>query len=80
MPKRELTGTVVSKSGNKSVVVRVDRRFLHPIYKKTIVRSKKYHAHDEKNAFKEGDTVRIRESRPYSKLKSWEVLETAGKG
>ena len=80
MPKREMTGTVVSKSGDKTVVVRVDRRILHPLYKKTIVRSKKFHAHDEKNTFKAGDTVRIRESRPFSKLKTWEVLGAVGKG
>ena len=74
MPRRVLEGTVVSDKGDKTVVVRVERRVMHPIYKKFIVRSKKYHAHDEQNQFKVGDMVRIQECRPISKLKSWEVI------
>ena len=79
MPKRQLQGVVVSDKQAKTVVVRVDRRFTHPIYKKTIRRSKNYHAHDEKGEFKVGDVVRIQECRPLSKLKTWEVLERVGK-
>ncbi|MBN8981630.1 MAG: 30S ribosomal protein S17 [Pseudomonadota bacterium] len=75
MPKRTLQGVVVSDKQDKTVVVRVDRRFTHPIYKKTIRRSKNYHAHDEKNEFKAGDTVRIEESKPLSKLKRWIVIQ-----
>ena len=74
MPKRTLQGVVVSDKQDKTVVVRVDRRFTHPIYKKTIRRSKNYHAHDENNQFKAGDMVRIEESKPLSKLKRWAVL------
>ncbi len=74
MPKRTLQGVVVSDKQDKTVVVRVDRRFTHPIYKKTIRRSKNYHAHDENNQFKAGDQVRIEESKPLSKLKRWTVL------
>ena len=74
MPKRVLQGTVVSDKGEKTVVVKVERAFKHPLYGKTIRRSKKYHAHDEGNAFKEGQKVSIVESRPYSKLKTWEVV------
>ena len=80
MPKRTLQGVVVSDKQAKTVVVRVDRRFAHATMKKTISRSKKYHAHDEANVFKGkvGEIVRIRECRPLSKTKSWEVLvETA---
>lgn len=78
MPKRVLQGKVVSDKNDKTVVVLVERRFLHPLYKKTVRRSKKYHAHDESNSFKVGDVVRIQECRPLSKLKSWEVIsETA---
>ena len=77
MPKRIFSGQVVSKSGDKTVVVRVDRRVMHPIYKKFITRSKKFHAHDEKNVYKVGDSVRIQECRPRSKLKTWEVVEDA---
>ena len=77
MPKRIFSGQVVSKSGDKTVVVRVDRRVMHPIYKKFITRSKKFHAHDERNAHKVGDSVRIQECRPLSKLKTWEVVEDA---
>ena len=74
MPKRTLQGVVVSDKQQKTVVVRVDRRFTHPIYKKTIRRSKNYHAHDESNEFKPGDTVWIEESTPISKLKRWTVV------
>lgn len=74
MPRRVLQGVVVSDSGEKTIVVRVERRVMHPLYKKTIRRSKRYHAHDEANQFKVGDTVRIRECRPISRLKRWEVV------
>ncbi len=74
MPKRILQGVVVSDKMDKTVVVKVERRVMHPIYKKFIRRSKKYAAHDETNQFKIGDVVRIRECRPLSKTKSWEVL------
>lgn len=74
MPKRILQGVVVSDKMDKTVVVSVERRVMHPIYKKFIRRSKKYHAHDEDNTFKAGDTVRIRECRPLSKTKNWEVI------
>jgi small subunit ribosomal protein S17 len=74
MPKRVLQGTVVSNKGEKTVVVKVERAYLHPLFKKTIRRSKKYHAHDEKNAHKVGDAVRIQECPPKSKLKRWEVV------
>jgi small subunit ribosomal protein S17 len=74
MPKRTLQGVVVSDKQAKTVVVRVDRRFTHPIYKKTIRQSKNYHAHDEDNSFKPGDTVWIEESKPISKLKRWTVV------
>jgi len=73
MPKRILQGTVVSDKGEKTVVVKIERSFLHPLLKKTIRRTKKYHAHDEENAHKVGDTVRIIECAPKSKLKRWEV-------
>lgn len=75
MPKRILQGVVVSDKGDKTVVVRVERRVIHPIYKKFIRRSKRYHAHDEMNKFKVGDSVRIQECRPISKLKSWKVVD-----
>jgi small subunit ribosomal protein S17 len=78
MPKRVLTGTVVSDKGDKTVVVRVERRVKHPLYGKIIKLSKKYHAHDEGNAFKSGEQVRIQECAPVSKLKSWTVLERVG--
>jgi small subunit ribosomal protein S17 len=74
MPKRVLTGVVVSDKNNKTVVVEVERRFTHPLLKKTVRRSKKYHAHDEANAYKVGDVVRIEESAPISKNKRWVVL------
>lgn len=78
MPKRVLQGVVVSDKNAKTVVVKVERRFTHPVMGKTVRRSKKYHAHDESGAFKVGDVVRIRECRPISKLKSWEVVGRAG--
>ena len=73
MPKRILQGTVVSDKGEKTIVVKVERTYLHPLFKKTVRRSKKYHAHDETNAVKVGEMVRIRECPPKSKLKRWEV-------
>jgi small subunit ribosomal protein S17 len=78
MPKRILTGTVVSDKADKTVVVRVERRVKHPLYGKIIKLSKKYHAHDEGNAFKAGEQVRIQECAPMSKLKTWEVLDRIG--
>ncbi|MBB5704761.1 30S ribosomal protein S17 [Sphingopyxis panaciterrulae] len=75
MPKRVLTGTVVSDKGDKTVVVKVERKVKHPLYGKIIRRSKKYHAHDEDNSIKAGETVRIEETKPYSKLKTWKVLD-----
>ena len=74
MPKRILTGTVVSSKTNKTIVVKVTRRVQHKLYKKIISQSKKYHAHDENNSFKVGDIVKIIESKPISKLKSWTVI------
>ena len=74
MPKRILTGTVVSSNSNKTIVVKVTRRVKHKLYKKIITRSKNYHVHDEENFFKVGDNVKIIESRPISKLKRWEVI------
>ena len=74
MPKRILTGTVVSSNTNKTIVVKVVRRVQHKLYKKIISQSKKYHAHDENNSFKVGDIVKIIESKPISKLKSWTVV------
>lgn len=74
MPKRILQGTVVSDRSDKTVVVRVDRRFTHPLLKKTVRRSKKYHAHDAENRYKVGDVVRIQECPPMSKSKHWVVL------
>ena len=79
MPKRVLQGEVVSDKNAKTVVVKVERRFTHPVMGKTVRRSKKYHAHDEKGEFKAGDVVRIRECKPLSKLKSWEVVERVQK-
>ncbi len=74
MPKRVLQGVVVSDKQDKTVVVKVERRFTHPVLKKTVRRTKNYHAHDEGNAAKVGDTVLIQESRPYSKLKTSELV------
>ena len=75
MPKRILQGFVVSDKQDKTVVVRVERRFTHPVMKKTVRSSKKYYAHDEKNEFTVGDLVWIEERRPLSKLKRWEVTQ-----
>tara|TARA_Y100000590_G_C15292302_1_gene853009 strand:+ start:226 stop:477 length:252 start_codon:yes stop_codon:yes gene_type:complete len=72
--KRRLKGTVVSDKSDKSIVVLVQRRFKHPIYSKFVTKTKKYHAHDSENKAKNGDTVTIIESRPYSKLKKWELV------
>jgi small subunit ribosomal protein S17 len=74
MPKRILQGTVVSDKNDKTVVVRVERRFTHPVMQKTVRQSKKYKAHDENNTFKVGDSVFIQESKPISKDKRWIVL------
>jgi len=74
MPRRVMQGVVVSDKGDKTIVVKVERRVMHPLYKKFITRSKKYMAHDEGNAFKVGDTVRIVECRPLSARKRWEVV------
>jgi small subunit ribosomal protein S17 len=79
MPKRILQGVVVSDKNAKTVVVKVERRFLHPAMGKTVRRSKKYHAHDEKGEYKAGDVVRIQECRPLSKLKTWQVVERVSK-
>ena len=78
MPKRVLTGTVVSDKGDKTVVVRVERRVKHPLYGKIIKRSKKYHAHDAANEFHAGEIVRIEECAPISKLKTWTVVDRLG--
>ena len=74
MPKRILSGTICKATNKKTVVVEVERTFKHPIYKKYIKRSKKYHAHDETDALKVGDKVMIEETRPISKLKTWKVV------
>ena len=76
--RRTLVGTVVSDKMDKTVTVQVERRFKHPLYKKFIKRTKKYAAHDENNACKVGDTVQIRETRPISRRKTWEVISEAG--
>jgi small subunit ribosomal protein S17 len=75
MTKKTLKGTVTSAKNNKTIVVQVTRKFKHPFYEKVIKRSKKYHAHDEKNKFKEGQKVIIVESKPFSKKKTWQVVE-----
>ena len=75
MTKKVLKGIVTSAKNNKTVVVEVTRKFKHPFYEKVIKRSKKYHAHDEKNKFKEGEKVSIIECKPYSKKKTWQVME-----
>ena len=77
MPKRELQGIVVSDKGDKTVVVNVERRITHPVYKKIIRRSKKFSAQDESNSCKTGQTVKIRECAPKSKTKTWEVVDSA---
>tara|TARA_E500000331_G_scaffold315668_1_gene325821 strand:- start:1131 stop:1361 length:231 start_codon:yes stop_codon:yes gene_type:complete len=74
MTKKTLSGKIVKDKNNKTVVVLVKRRFMHPFFKKVLTSSKKYHAHDENNKFKVGDNVKIIESRPFSKLKKWEVV------
>ncbi len=74
MPKRILQGTVVSDKGAKTIVVNVERTYLHPLLRKTVRRSKRYHAHDEAGTYKVGDVVQIRECAPRSKLKRWEVV------
>ena len=78
MPKRILQGTVVSDKGDKTVVVNVERRLSDPVMKKTVRKSKRYHAHDATNERKVGDQVTIQECRPVSKLKSWEVVSSSG--
>ncbi len=78
MPRRVLTGRVTSDKMDKTITVLVDRRIMHPLYKKFIRRSKKYAAHDEVNACKTGDTVRIVECPPISKRKTWTVVERNG--
>ncbi|CAL8981483.1 30S ribosomal protein S17 [Rhodoplanes serenus] len=75
MPKRMLQGVVVGDKQDKTVIVRVERRFTHPVMKKTVRRSKKYHAHDETNQYAVGDTVWIEEHSPISKLKRWAVVQ-----
>ena len=75
MPKRILQGVVVSDKTDKTVTVKVERKFLHPLYQKTVRTSKKYAAHDETNKYKTGDTVKIEESKPISKTKKWVVIE-----
>jgi small subunit ribosomal protein S17 len=77
MPKRVLQGVVVSDRNDKTVVVEVERRYTHPLLRKTVRRTKKYHAHDETNSLKVGDIVRIQESSPISKTKRWVVLADA---
>jgi small subunit ribosomal protein S17 len=74
MPKRILQGTVTSDKNDQTVTVLVERRFTHPVLKKTIRKSKKYRAHDPQNQFKTGDTVRIQECAPVSKSQRWEVV------
>ena len=80
MPKRVLQGVVVSDKGHKTVVVKVERRFTHPVLKKTVRRTKNYHAHDEGDVAKVGQMVQIEESRPFSKTKTWKLVEGEGKG
>ncbi|MEI6573981.1 MAG: 30S ribosomal protein S17 [Hyphomicrobiales bacterium] len=77
MPKRILQGVVVSDKQDKTIVVKVERRFTHPLLKKTVRRTKNYHAHDENNKAKVGDEVRIEESKPISRLKSWVLVDVA---
>jgi small subunit ribosomal protein S17 len=80
MPKRILQGVVVSDKTDKTIVVKVERRLRHPVLKKTVRMSKKYHAHDEANSAKTGDIVRIEETRPVSKLKRWLLVEKVAPG
>ena len=78
MPKRILQGVAMRDARDKTVIVRVERRVMHPVYKKFVSRSKKYAAHDEENRYHTGDAVRIQESRPLSKRKHWIVLVDPG--
>ena len=80
MPRRVMRGTVVGDKADKTVIVRVDRRVMHPLYKKVVRRSKRYAAHDDGNSHKVGDIVQIRECAPISKRKRWIVLDDAGAG
>jgi small subunit ribosomal protein S17 len=80
MPKRVLRGVVVSDKQDKTVVVKVERRYVHPLYRKSVVSHKKYAAHDESNTIKVGEMVSIQESRPISKNKNWVVLPEGAKG
>ncbi|CAN5547987.1 30S ribosomal protein S17 [soil metagenome] len=80
MPKRILQGVVVSDKNDKTIVVKVERRLTHPVLKKTVRLSKKYHAHDEKNDAKIGDVVRIEETRPFSKQKRWLLVDKVAAG
>jgi small subunit ribosomal protein S17 len=80
MPRRILQGVVVSDKNDQTVVVKVERRVKHPLYKKVVRRSKKFHAHDPENTFKTGDQVQIRECSPISKLKRWIVLPKQANG
>jgi small subunit ribosomal protein S17 len=80
MPKRTLQGVVVSNKQDKTVVVRVERRFTHPVLRKTVRRSNKFHAHDDKNEYGVGDIVWIQEHRPISKLKRWMVIQGEKRG
>ena len=75
MSKKELNCKVIKDKNNKTVVVLVKRRYSHPFFGKVITSSKKYHAHDEKNKFKVGDKVKVIESKPYSKMKKWKVID-----
>ena len=75
MTKKILNGKVIKDQNDKTVVVLVKRKYSHPFYGKVITSSKKYHAHDEKNKFKVGDNVKITESKPYSKMKKWNVID-----
>jgi small subunit ribosomal protein S17 len=79
MPRRIMEGVVISTKMDKTAVVRVDRTYIHPLFKKTVRRSKHYHAHDEANAAKEGQRVEIQECPPRSKLKRWEIVSAEGK-
>ena len=75
MTKKVLSGKVIKDKNNKTIVVLVKRKYIHPFFKKVLTSSKKYHAHDEKNKFKKGDLVKIIETKPISKLKTWEVID-----
>ena len=75
MPKKILDGIVVSDKGNKSITVQVERKYQHPVLQKVVKTKKKYHAHDEKNKFKEGEKVSIIECKPISKKKTWQVMD-----